>query len=162
MTEPTRPPYPPQHHVPYYDGPPAETFAPLQPLLPRRRSRGPVVAAGVAAVAVLTAAAALVVARPWHHDPAPIVASPVAHAPMPTAATSTPAPPKPTGPVLEHTYVEKFLVDLEDATAPVCNGGMDAAAEVGRLITCVEAGQKWTVRITEVDPDGAVRWELVD
>jgi hypothetical protein len=161
MTEPTPRQYPSQQHVPYYDGPPAETFAPHQPLLPKPRSRAPFVAMGVTAVAALTAGAALLVARPWHHDPAPVAASPVAHASASTAVTPQPAEPR-TGPVLEHTYVEKFLVDLEDATAPVCNRGVDVAAKVGRVITCVEAGQKWTVRITEVEPGGGVRWELVD
>ncbi len=113
------------------------------------------------AIAAVSVGAALAVARPWQHDPAPLAASPVAQASAPQSVPSQPDQ-QPAGPVLEHTYVEKFLVDLEDATAPVCNGGKDVAAKVGRVLTCVEKAQKWTVRITEVDPDGGVRWELAD
>lgn len=134
----TQPPLPPQRlqpprHVPYY---------------------------AIAAVSV-SVGVALAVVRPWQHDPAPLAVSPVARASAPQTATPRPDE-QPAGPVLEHTYVEKFLVDLEDATAPVCNGGKDVAAKVGRVLTCVEKAQKWTVRITEVDPDGGVRWELAD
>jgi hypothetical protein len=153
MTQPS-----PQQHVPYNEGPPVETFQ-VQSSAPARRSRAPFVAAGVAVAATVTVGAALLVARPWQHDSASAAPSPVAHTP---AAARPHAAPVPTGPVLHHAAVEKFLVDLEDATAPVCNSGNDIAAKPGKTFTCVEGARKWTVRITEVEPDGGVRYELLD
>jgi hypothetical protein len=153
MTQPS-----PHQHVPSYEGPPVETFR-VQAPAPARRSRAPFIAAGVAVAAAVTVGAALMVARPWQHDSGSPAPSPVAH----TSAASRPhSAPVLSGPVLRHDAVEKFLVDLEDATAPVCNAGNDIAAKVGKTFTCIEGAKNWTVRITEVESGGGVRYELLD
>ena len=127
----------------------------VSPRSPRRYL--PLLGTGVAAAA---AAAAVLVASPWRDDPGTPVAAPVAATSASSPASHDQAQPR--GPVLHHDAVERFLVDLEDATAPVCNRGVDIAAEKGRSFTCAEGSTHWTVRIIAVDAGGGVHYELVD
>ena len=216
--------HPPFQEIVMYQTPPAS-----------RRSRGPLVAAGVALVAIGTAGAALLVAGRGHHE---AHALPVRHtAPgAPAAVTLTgsgrpstldnrvvendlyrnegqtepecnhgAAVPAQTGRefvctsdttvflmrvgritvdsrgnsvawdvvsrharvrdvdgILSNETVEKFLMDLSDAVSPVCNDARPTPAKVGADIVCVDGHTRWTVRITAVDPDGAVHYTLID